>query len=130
MAERRGVRILLVEDNPHLAEMLRGALGTPDLDFDLELHGAVDGAEALDHLAAHQFDLAIVDIYLPRIDGAEVIRRLRGEPRHATLPVIAVSAGGEPARAAALAAGASTFMEKPIRLRQMFETVRRLTSQG
>ena len=68
----------------------------------------------------------IVDIYLPLIDGAQVIAKVRTELGLGDLPVIAVSAGGEHAHAAAMAAGANIFLDKPMRLRQVIETMRSL----
>lgn len=124
---RRALRVLLVEDNPHLAGMLRGGLRAPStVDVEFDLLTAANGREALDHLAAGGVDLAIVDIYLPVLDGAEVIRRARQELGLGNLPVIAVSAGGEAARTMALAAGANKFLDKPVRLREVFATVKEL----
>ena len=124
---RRVVRVLVVEDNHHVAELLGGGLKSAaagDLSFDLTT--AVDGKEALERLSSAQFDLLIVDVYLPRLDGPEVIRRARGELGLAAVPILAVSAGGEQAKTVALEAGANTFLAKPVRLRQVVETVREL----
>jgi uncharacterized protein (TIGR02266 family) len=128
---QRVVRVLLVEDNPHVAELIREGLRgsgkralAPDLLF--EFREATNGREALDLLRAETFDALIVDIYLPVIDGAHVIENVRRELGLPDLPIIAVSAGGEPARTAALAAGANIFLDKPMRLRQVIETMRGL----
>jgi uncharacterized protein (TIGR02266 family) len=125
------VRVLLVEDNPHVAELIREGLKgsgkkalAPDLMF--EFREAVNGREALELLRTETFDALIVDIYLPVIDGAAVIDNVRRELGLTSLPVIAVSAGGEHARTAALAAGANIFLDKPMRLRQVIETMRGL----
>jgi uncharacterized protein (TIGR02266 family) len=127
----RVVRVLLVEDNPHVAELIREGLrgsGKRDLGGELrfEFREAHNGRDAIDLLREHEFDAMIVDIYLPVIDGAQVISAVRQELKLENLPVIAVSAGGEPARTAALAAGANIFLDKPMRLRQVIETMRRL----
>jgi uncharacterized protein (TIGR02266 family) len=128
---QRVVRVLVVEDNPHVAELIREGLRgssrralAPELTFDFR--EAVNGREALDLLRAEPFDALIVDIYLPVIDGAQVIAQVRSDLKLDDLPVIAVSAGGEPARTAALAAGANIFLDKPMRLRQVIETMRAL----
>ena len=128
---RRVVRVLLVEDNPHVAELIREGLrgsSKRDLGNDLsfDFREAHNGREALELLRTVEFDALIVDIYLPVIDGAQVIENVRKELNLPELPVIAVSAGGEPARTAALAAGANIFLDKPMRLRQVIETMRGL----
>jgi CheY-like chemotaxis protein len=68
----------------------------------------------------------IIDVYIPIIDGPRVIMAARNELGLASLPIIAVSAGGEPARDAALEAGANIFLDKPMRLRRVIETMQRL----
>lgn len=122
---RRVVRILIVEDNPHVArfikEGLTGSSRFPDVVFDLV--AASDGRGALARLEAQAFDAAIVDMYLPLMDGSHLIGHIRRDPRLATLPIIAVSAGGAPARSAALDAGADLFLEKPMRLRQIVDSM-------
>lgn len=122
------VRVLVVEDNPHVAALVRSGLAGltrrgGEMTFVVET--AVNGREALDLLRAQTFDAAIIDIYLPVIDGAHVIHTLRTELK-LTLPVIAVSAGGPTARTLALEAGADMFIDKPMRLRHVIETIRTL----
>ncbi|MBZ0233893.1 MAG: response regulator [Deltaproteobacteria bacterium] len=123
---RRVLRVLLVEDNHHVADLIKGGLRTVTDDLSFELATAADGREALRLLSSKPFDLAIVDIYLPVVDGAEVIRRARTELSLGRLPILAVSAGGQSAREAAVTAGASEFVDKPVRLRQVVELVRKL----
>lgn len=123
---RRVLRVLLVEDNHHVADLIKGGLRTVADDLLFVLSTAADGREALKLLSTTAFDLAIVDIYLPVVDGAEVIRRARNELSLGRLPILAVSAGGASAREAAVSAGASEFVDKPVRLRQVVELVRKL----
>lgn len=123
-------RILLVEDNSMIREMFaygvqkyfkaRGGV-TVDL--------APDGAEAWNMLTESRYDLTIVDYFLPVVNGAQLISRMRAESRFATLPVVAISMGGEDARAASIGAGADLFLDKPIVLRDLFSTLDRLLSQ-
>ena len=58
---------------------------------------AADGASAWKMLSSGTYDLAIVDYFLPQLDGAQLVQRMRAEPRLATLPVVAVSVGGSSA---------------------------------
>jgi CheY-like chemotaxis protein len=123
-------RVLIAEDNAHICELVKNGLTTATRrelrDMAFEFNTALDGGAALELLKHEQFDAAIVDIYLPVLDGGALIRQIRttlGLPR---MPVIALSGGGEAARNAALRAGASTFLDKPIRLRSIVETLRQL----
>jgi CheY-like chemotaxis protein len=123
-------RILLVEDNSMVREMFaygvqkyfkaRGGV-TVDL--------APDGAEAWTMLEGSRYDLTIVDYFLPVVNGAQLIARMRGEGRYLGMPVVAISMGGEDARAASISAGADLFLDKPIVLRDLFSTLDRLLSQ-
>ena len=122
------VRVLVVEDNPHVATMVRAGLtgfGRRAGETAFAVETAGNGREALELLRAQPFDAAIIDIYLPIIDGAHVIHTLRHE-LGSRMPVIAVSAGGPTARDLALEAGADMFIDKPMRLRQVIETIRSL----
>ncbi len=53
------------------------------------------GQEAIDYLQSHQPDMLILDIMMPRVDGLDVLRAVRKDPRIATVPVIMFSAAGE-----------------------------------
>jgi len=124
-------RVLVVEDNHHVAELIQqGLAGSTRRDFggavSFAFTIAEDGRAALEILRDAPFDAAIIDMYLPIIDGAKVILMARQELGLVDLPIIAVSAGGDAARDAAIEAGANIFLEKPMRLRRMIETMQRL----
>jgi uncharacterized protein (TIGR02266 family) len=119
-----GLRVLLVEDNPHVARLIRDGLGSGRYsDAAVECVGATNGRQALDLLYSENFDVLVIDVNLPVIDGPTVIATLRQEEPYKTLPVIAVSAGGEEAREWAMTAGADFFLAKPMRLREIFATM-------
>lgn len=88
---------------------------------------ATDGEEALAAVARERPALAVVDLMMPRVDGIELIRRLRGAPETAELPVILVSARARSADAeAGLDAGADAYLAKPFRTEELAEAVRSL----
>lgn len=127
----RVVKVLVVEDNPHVAQLIRDGLhGTgrrrfgDKLAFNFTM--ASNGRDAIDTLESEQFDALIIDIYLPILDGSQVIAHVRASEKLEGMPVIAVSAGGESAKKSALGAGADFFLDKPMRLRQVIETMRQL----
>jgi len=127
----RLLRVLVVEDNRHVAELIQqGLTGSTRRDFgggvSFVFRNAEDGRSALELLRKEVFDALIIDVYLPIVDGPTVIMMARRELGLVELPIIAVSAGGEPARDAALEAGANIFLDKPMRLRRVIETMQRL----
>ncbi len=121
---QQGIKVLLVEDNPHVAALIRDGLASGRYsEAEVECVSASDGREALDILFTQSFDVLVIDINLPLIDGAEVIATLRAKDAYKSMPVIAVSAAGEGARRAAMEAGADFFLDKPMRLREIFATM-------
>jgi len=127
---KRTLKVLVIEDNTHVAELIGNSLGRGSSglgkNIALDFRTAKDGREALELLRSNTFDAVIVDIYLPILDGASVISTIRGELKQRKLPIIAVSAGGDSARAMAMQAGADIFIDKPMRLRQVVDTMRTL----
>ena len=118
----RVVRVLVVEDNPHVAALIgEGLAGSSrrSADVSFAVRTATNGKDALALLEQERFDAMLIDVYLPVIDGANVIEQVRHRLGLRDLPVIAVSAGGEAARTAALAAGPNIFIDKPMRRRQV-----------
>src|SRR4051812_4140022 len=128
-------KVLVVEDNKHVSQLIQDGLrGSARREFgggvSFDVRSAEDGRQAIEVLRKDRFDALIVDIYLPVVDGAKVISTARGELALTNLPIIAVSAGGDSARRSALDAGANIFLDKPMRLRQVIETIQKLIISG
>jgi GAF domain-containing protein/CheY-like chemotaxis protein/anti-sigma regulatory factor (Ser/Thr protein kinase) len=81
-------RVLVVDDDPHVADMLHQLL--PEADFTLE--SAFDGLAGMEAIEAHRPDVVLLDIMMPRLDGFGVIERLRADPKTRDLPIIVISA--------------------------------------
>jgi CheY-like chemotaxis protein len=114
-ASVKRLKILSVEDNPFGRVVLNAVL--QELGHQVEFIGR--GEEALGRLERGVFDLVLMDMVLPGIDGIEAIRRIRSSGGVASrLPVIGVSGRGED-EAAARAAGADAFLLKPVSPREL-----------
>jgi CheY-like chemotaxis protein len=126
------VNVLIVEDNKHVCDLVRqglaGSARREMRDVTFTFATAENGAIALELLRTRSFDAAIVDVYLPVLDGASLIQQARTSLGLTKLPIITMSAGGDGARNAALKAGASVFLDKPVRLREVVSTMRQLLS--
>jgi two-component system chemotaxis response regulator CheY len=89
----------------------------------LDLVEAEDGNAALDRLKESDFDIAIIDYYMPVMNGAELIRTIRKEGAHKSLPVIVVSQGSEEVCEEVYSAGADLFIKKPVLLNQLLKSL-------
>jgi CheY-like chemotaxis protein len=116
--------ILIVDDDPDMRLYLRGCLrglgetAGPVID-------AADGVEALRRVRADGVGLVISDVALPRLDGLGLRGAIRGDPRHARLPVLLISGELE----VTLPPGpADAFLAKPFNARELLAAVRHLMS--
>lgn len=125
----RVVRVLVAEDNSHVSTLICDGLAASAkrtfgnaLVFDFAT--AENGALALELLRTSRFDVAIIDLTLPLIDGVRVIDQARQGIGLTELPIIAISSASDTARTSALAAGANTYLDKPMRLREVLDSMR------
>ena len=113
------MRLLLVEDNRDLARWLAEILRAGRYDVDI----AHDGDEAETYLRVSGYGLMILDLGLPRMDGIEVLRRLRA--RRSTMPVIVLTADGSlKSRISGLDAGADDYLTKPFEVTELEARIR------
>ena len=116
-------RILLVEDNEMNRDMLSRRLARRGYDVSI----AVDGRQGVEMARAGGFDLVLMDMSLPEIDGWEATRQLRAAPETARVPVIALTAhamSGD--RERAIEAGCDDYDTKPIELPRLLEKIEAL----
>jgi CheY-like chemotaxis protein len=109
-------KILLVEDNEMNRDMLSRRLERKGYEVDL----AVDGRQGVDKAKTLAYDLVLMDMSLPEIDGWEATRELRSDPATKALPIIALTAhamSGD--REKALEAGCDDYDTKPIELARL-----------
>jgi two-component system copper resistance phosphate regulon response regulator CusR len=119
------MRILVVEDERDAAEVLAKGLREHAYAVDI----AADGATALEQAATNDYDLFILDVLLPRINGLDVCRRLRSEGVSA--PMLMLTARGEPDhRVQGLDVGADDYLPKPYHFPELVARVRALLRRG
>ena len=112
-------RVLLVEDDEHLAEGM--AFNLRNSGYEVET--ATTGEEALQTMERHAFDLVLLDLMLPGIDGLEVVRRLRRAGN--TKPVLVITARNRADDTiAGLDAGADDYITKPFDLDELLARIR------
>ena len=116
-------RVLVVEDDPNIRELVL-------LHLKLEgLHGigAGDGAEGLRLARSEQFDLVVLDLMLPGLDGVTVCRALRRESNNGDVPILMLTARREESdKVLGLASGADEYLTKPCGVRELIARVRAL----
>lgn len=114
-------RILLVEDEPNIVESLRFILEQSGFAVDV----VSDGSIALARVSTDSPDAVVLDIMLPGMNGFDVLRAIRGDPKLAALPVIVLTAKGQPNdRKLAETIGATAFITKPYSNAEVIECVR------
>lgn len=121
------IRLLFADDDPILQEFAKVHLATQSAD----VITAGDGEEAWRLLNTQPLDLLLVDLEMPNLDGFDLVRRMRAEPRFRDLPVIVVT-GREDVSAIdrAFTCGATSFVVKPINWRLLSYQVRFVLRSG
>ena len=127
------IELLLVEDNPQDLELALRALTKAKLSNHIQV--ARDGAEALEFIfcegphAARQITegpkVILLDLKLPKVDGLEVLRRLKADPRTKTIPVVVLTSSKEQSDVVeSYKLGVSSYIVKPVNFERFSEAVR------
>ncbi len=131
----KSAEVLLVEDNPRDAELTVRAFKRNHL-ADRLFH-VQDGAEALDFLfgrgkyAGYATDalprVILLDLKLPKMNGLEVLQRIKSDPQLQTIPVVVVTSSAEdPDLKAAYQLGANSYVIKPVQFEEFMEVMSKL----
>ena len=122
-----GQRVLVVQDSDLSRELAYDLLASNGA----EVRTAVDGAEAIQLACSEQFDLVLMDLHLPVVDGCTATRTIREQHSPSNLPIVALSASAAPEdRIRCLEAGMNDFLRAPIGAAELVETVSRWLSVG
>ncbi|MBA1180636.1 response regulator [Pseudomonas psychrotolerans] len=120
VVDLQGIRLLLVDDNAINRQVVIGFLQGSGILIDV----AEDGQAALDQLEQQRYDLVLMDVHMPRLDGLSATRELRTRPALAGLPVIAMTANGLPGdRERCLDAGMNDHLVKPLDPAELFRII-------
>lgn len=131
----RSVEILLVEDNPDDVELTLHALRQEKLANTVEI--ARDGEEALDYIYCrgkfagreinHQPRVVLLDLKLPKVDGLEVLRQLKSDPRTQAIPIVVLTSSREEKDlVGSYKLGVNAYIQKPVDFDQFRATVKSL----
>ena len=116
-------RILIIEDEENLLKLETILLTVKGYD----VSGTLTGTDALKKIANEKFDLILLDIMLPDIDGFEVCNRLKKDPRTSAIPVVMLTAkksSDDQERGAAC--GASAYLTKPFKSSMIIEVIEKI----
>jgi len=128
-------KILLVEDSPDDQELIRMGFEESHIANDLVIVG--DGAQALDYLfgagkyadrdVSDKPHIILLDLKLPKVNGLEVLERLRADPRTEFIPVIILTSSSEEEDIlASYKLGANSYVRKPVEFNRFAEAIKRL----
>ncbi len=135
MTSGNAVEILLVEDNPNDAELTLRALKKQNLAN--KVHVVIDGAEALDYIFStgsyesrnlnSQPKLILLDLKLPKVDGLEVLDRIKSDERSKTIPVVVLTSSREEQdMVESYRLGVNSYIVKPVDFNKFIDAVGKL----
>jgi len=117
-------RILIVEDSPTMRQLLAFALKRLK---NVDIVEAQDGMDGLRKVTSDHFDLALIDINMPVMDGLKLVSLIRGEENIKDMPIVVVTTeGAREDRERALALGADEYLTKPIQANQVLSVAKGL----
>lgn len=115
-----GAKVLIAEDNSIVQEVLHTILVTAGLNVD----SAHNGLEALKKAEINEYDLVLMDIQMPKMDGLEATRKIRKLANWSDKPILAITANAfEDDREACCAAGMNDFVAKPVDTEELYSIV-------
>ena len=117
-------RILIVDDSPTMRQLLAFAVKRL---AGVEVQEAADGLDGYKKLASGKFDLVLLDINMPVMDGLKLVSIMSGNPDYKNIPIVMVTTeGGKEDREKALSLGANAYITKPVQAPHVLSVVKEL----
>jgi two-component system chemotaxis response regulator CheY len=121
-------RILIVEDSPTMRQLLVFALRRLK---EVDIVEAHDGMDGLRKVSGDHFDLALIDINMPVMDGLKLISLIRGDDSLSAIPIVVITTeGATEDRERAMSLGANEYLTKPIQANRVLSVVKDLMKRG
>lgn len=119
--EQTPAHVLIVDDDENTLEILRRWLAKEGY----TTVSAADGQQCLDALQKEAFDIVLLDVMMPGVDGLQVCERMRANPQWRTIPVVLLTAKDDmETRTRGMALGVSEYLTKPINKQELFARLR------
>ena len=117
-------KVLVIDDNPTIVELIKYAV---NLQKSYEVVVAYDGVQGLERVYTERPDCVIIDVKMPRMDGYQLVRCLRGDARTADIPLIILSAmTREEDQMTGLLSGVDEYLTKPFKPSALNATIERV----
>jgi two-component system chemotaxis response regulator CheY len=121
-------KVLIVEDSATMRQLIGFALKRIR---DVEITEAQDGMDGLKKISSDKYDLALIDINMPLLDGLKLVKLIRSDPRCKDIPIAMITTeGGREDRERALQLGANEYLTKPIQQNDVVRIARSLLGIG
>lgn len=118
------MKVLVIDDNPTIVELIKYAI---NLQGGYHVIVAYDGVQGLESIYAENPDCVIIDVKMPRMDGYQLVRCLRGDPRTANTPLIILSAmTRDEDQMTGLLSGADEYLTKPFKPTALQDAIERV----
>ena len=123
----RSMTILVVDDSRIMRNIIKNSLAGNKRFADVEYLEAADGIAALQFLEQQEINLLLLDWNMPRLNGLELVKKLRAEPRYDRLPIIMITSEAAKYNVIeAIKAGANDYLIKPVSERNLLEKIERV----
>ena len=120
MEDLRGKRVLVAEDN-NINQIIMEELLKP---VGIEVTFADNGIQALEMLSKYEFDIILMDVQMPEMDGLAATAQIRTEPRYANLPILAMTANARAEHIEeSISAGMNAHLTKPVDTEQLYNAL-------
>lgn len=117
------MKLLTVDDSPSVRKLVEFTLKAKGF----QVTPAGDGQEALELMAKEKFDAVILDINMPRMDGLELLQRMKGDDAFASIPVVMLTTEGQDEdKDKAVALGATAYIVKPFKPTQLLGLIEKI----